>query len=227
VALRLRPGPHDQRSPLSARRSYVFGRYERFWHWTMAFSGTVLIGTGLVIHGGTARSSGLRLAVSVHNGAALVLMLNAFLGFFYHGVTAALRNFVPERAGLLRRMLEHVDYQARGIFYGGPHPKDPPGQKLNPLQQLTYLMLLNFLFPLQIATGIAMWALGEWPELSERLGLLADVAPLHNLGAWLFLTFFVLHVYLVTTGRTLGEHLMTMITGYRPESGEEPDHGKP
>ena len=48
---------------------------------------------------------------------------------------------------------------------------------------------------------------------AESLGLLA---PLHNLGAWLLVTFFVLHVYLVTTGRTLGEHVTAMVTGYRP-----------
>jgi thiosulfate reductase cytochrome b subunit len=206
------PHPLDHRL---ARRDYIFGRYERLWHWTMALSGTVLMGSGLAIHTGAAPSSDLRTVVFVHNGAATVLMLNAFLGFFYHSATAAIRQFIPEPKGLMHRMLEHVDYQARGIFYSGAHPRNAPGAKLNPLQQLTYLMLLNFLFPLQIITGLLMWAVGEWPALSREVGPLAQVAPLHNLGSWLFLTFFVLHVYLVTTGRTVGEHLNTMVTGYR------------
>ncbi len=85
--------------------------------------------------------------------------------------------------------------------------RNAPDQKLNPLQQFTYLALLNVLFPLQIVTGLLIWAVGHWPSLGAGLGGLSILAPLHNLGAWLFLTFFVLHVYLVTTGRTLGELL--------------------
>jgi thiosulfate reductase cytochrome b subunit len=48
------------------------------------------------------------------------------------------------------------------------------------------------------------------------------VAPLHNAGAWVFLSFFVLHVYLVTTGRTPSDHLKSMITGYQHLEAEGP-----
>jgi thiosulfate reductase cytochrome b subunit len=203
--------------PVAVEREYVFGRYERIWHWTMAGAGITLIATGLVIHSATRPAPfGLESAVVWHNGAAVVLMLNAFLSLFYHLATAAIRNFIPAPQGLLRRMVEHFDYQSRGIFYGRPHPANAPDEKLNPLQQLTYLALLNVLFPLQIATGVFMWAVGHWPALGGGMGGLVLLAPLHNLGAWLLVTFFVLHVYLVTTGRTLGEHVTAMVTGYRP-----------
>lgn len=201
--------------PLRGEREYVFGRYERLWHWTMAGAGVALIATGVIIHGGAPSGVELASAVTVHNVAALVLIANAFLGFFYHSATAAIRNFIPESNGLVRRVLEHLEYQTRGIFYGNPHPPNAPGSKLNPLQQLTYLALLNVLFPLQIGTGVMMWALGEWPSLASTIGALTLVAPIHNFGSWLFLTFFVLHVYLVTTGRTPDEHLRSMLSGYR------------
>jgi thiosulfate reductase cytochrome b subunit len=203
-------------------KSYVFGRYERAWHWTMALSGVALILTGLRVHGAAGRwPLALSTAVALHNAFAVVLMLNAFLALFYHLATAAIRNFIPRPQGLLSRVLEHLQYQARGIFYGEQHPR-LGGQKLNPLQQLTYLALLNLLFPLQIATGVLIWAIGRWPAAGTALGGLTLLAPLHNLGAWLFLTFFVLHVYLVTTGRTPGEHLRSMITGYRDAEPADP-----
>ena len=63
-----------------------------------------------------------------------------------------------------------MTYQSRGIFYGEPHPSNAPGQKLNPLQQLTYLALLNVLFPLQIVTGALIWAVGHWPAVGGRAG---------------------------------------------------------
>jgi thiosulfate reductase cytochrome b subunit len=109
-----------------------------------------------------------------------------------------------------------------------PEPSNAPGQKLNPVQQLTYLALLNILFPLQIVTGLLIWAAGRWPEVATALGGLGFVAPLHNAGSWLFLSFFVLHVYLVTTGRTPSEHLESMITGYRhvEVDGAEPQRSE-
>ena len=106
-------------------------------------------------------------------------------------------------------------WQTRGIFRGGDHPANAPGKELNPLQQVTYLGLLNVLFPLQIVTGLLIWAIGHWPAVGSALGGLAIVAPVHNAGAWLFLSFFILHVYLVSTGRTPTEHLEAMITGYQ------------
>jgi len=194
----------------------------------MAGSGLALIATGLVIHGAGAAPVALPRAVTLHNVFAVVLMANAFLALFHHLATAAIRQFVPAPQGLLARILEHLAYQARGIFLGGPHPANAPGHKLNPLQQLTYLALLNVLFPLQIATGALIWAVGHWPQVAAAVGGLRVLAPLHDLGAWLFLAFFVLHVYLVTTGRTVGEHLTSMITGWAPaEDGAHGPEGSP
>jgi thiosulfate reductase cytochrome b subunit len=213
IALRRRRAPASHRP---TEKEYVFGRYERLWHWTMALSGIGLLVTGLEIHGthGPVLLS-LATAVAIHNTFAVILIVNGFLALFYHLTTAAIRNFIPRPRGFLAQALEHMTYQARGIFYGESHPRNAAGQKLNPLQQVTYLALLNVLFPLQIATGALIWAVGRWPEVANAVGGLRYVAPLHNLGAWLFLSFFVLHVYLVTTGRTPTDHLKSMITGYQ------------
>jgi thiosulfate reductase cytochrome b subunit len=205
-------------------KEYVFGRYERLWHWTMAASGIALIATGLEIHGtGGPSFMSLSTAVAIHNAFAFVLIVNGFLALFYHLTTAAIRNFIPHPQGFLASALEHMTYQARGIFYGESHPKNAGGQKLNPLQQLTYLALLNVLFPLQIATGALIWAVGRWPSVASAVGGLSIVAPVHNAGAWLFLAFLVLHVYLVTTGRTPTDHLKSMITGYQHVDADEPE----
>jgi thiosulfate reductase cytochrome b subunit len=207
------------------REVYTFGRYERLWHWTMAGAGLGLLATGFVLRGGA--GAGLAGTVAIHEVLAVVLVVNASLSLFWHVTTAAIRSFLPEPRGLLGRILEHLEWQTRGIFRGHPHPGPPEGQKLNPLQQLTYLALLNLLFPLQIATGVAIWAVGHWPSVAEAVGGLSVVAPVHALGSWLFLSFFTLHVYLVTTGPTVGEHLRAMVTGYQrvPQVDPGPPEG--
>ena len=204
---------HASALPPAKDRELLFGLYERIWHWIMALSVVLLILTGLAIHtAGSGPWGGLARTVTVHNVFAVILSVNAFLAFFYHVATAAIRQFLPEPRGLLAGIMHHLDYYGRGIFFGAQHPDSD--RKLNPLQQLTYLALLNILFPLQIGTGVLIWAVGMSPALATALGGLSWLAPLHNLGAWLLIAFFVLHVYLTTTGRTVTAHLSSMITGY-------------
>ena len=222
VARRRAPAPPPG---APGREVYAFGRYERLWHWTMAASGLGLIVTGLVIRSGA--GAGLAATVAIHDVLGVVLLVNASLSLFWHVTTAAIRSFLPEPRGLLGRIVEHLEYQTRGIFRGRPHPGPPEGQKLNPLQQLTYLALLNLLFPLQIGTGVLIWAVGHWPSVAAAVGGLSVVAPLHALGSWLFLSFFTLHVYLVTTGRTVGEHLRAMVTGYQRVDDSPPEGAGP
>ncbi|HSN13617.1 MAG TPA: cytochrome b/b6 domain-containing protein [Anaeromyxobacteraceae bacterium] len=211
----VRPSAH-----LATEKEYVFGRYERLWHWTMAFSGIALIATGVQVHNPSwSWPVSLPVAVGLHNAFALVLIVNAGLALFHHLVTRAIRNFIPNPHGLLARALDHIEYQSRGIFNGDAHPHHP-GHKLNPLQQFTYLGLLAVLFPLQIFSGLFIWAVGHWPSL----GGLGVVAPIHNLGAWLFLTFFVMHTYLVTTGTRVGDHLRAMVTGYQTVPADAHEH---
>jgi hypothetical protein len=50
---------------------------------------------------------------------------------------------------------------------------------------------------------------------------LEPIALLHTLGAYLLLTFLIIHLYLITTGRTLTSNLEAMITGWEIVDDEE------
>ena len=73
---------------------------------------------------------------------------------------------------------------------------------MNPIQKMTYFMILNVLLPLQIITGALMWAVQKCPAVAIALGGLPVLAPFHSLVAWLFGTFILVHVYMTTTGAT-------------------------
>ena len=198
------------------RREYIFTAYERLWHWVMALSVIGLILSGLQIHyPGRINLFGAARAVSIHNFFAVVLMLNAFLALFYHLATAAIRQFLPARDGLTEELTRQTKYYLRDIFKGLPAPfRRSADRKLNVLQQITYLMLLNVLFPLQIITGAMIWLVGTYPSFAAAVGGLRLIAPLHNLGSWMFISFLVMHVYLATTGHTVLAHVQGMIDGY-------------
>ena len=220
---------HHPPQALYTRKEYVFTAYERLWHWVMAVSVIALILSGLQVHfPGRIYLFGATWAVSIHNFFAVVLMLNAFLALFYHLSTAAIRQFLPDRHGLADELTRQTKYYLRDIFKGLPAPfRRSPERKLNVLQQITYSMLLNVLFPLQIVTGALIWLVGTYPSFANKIGWLTIVAPLHNLGSWMFISFLVMHVYLATTGHTILAHVRGMIDGYEEvEVGDIPEGEK-
>lgn len=182
----------------------------------MAFSVLTLLVTGFRIHLGPGLPfTSLSTAVRAHNLSAALLTVNAFLSLFYHLASAAIRHFVPSRAGWERAVREQAHYYLFGIFRGHARPEQrTPEKKLNVLQQVTYLGLLNVLFPWQVVSGALIWAIGERPEWAAALGGLTFIAPLHNLGAWLFLAFSIGHVYLTTTGPRWSSHITAMVDGH-------------
>jgi thiosulfate reductase cytochrome b subunit len=142
-------------------------------------------------------------------------MLNAFLALFYHLTTAAIRQFLPDRQGVAEAVMLQTKYYVRDIFKGLPAPfPRSADRKLNVLQQITYLLLLNVLFPFQIITGAMIWLVGTYPAFAAALGGLTVVAPLHSLGSWMFISFLVAHIYLATTGHTVLAHVRGMMAGY-------------
>jgi thiosulfate reductase cytochrome b subunit len=198
------------------KRIYMYGAYERFWHWLQTGAIVLLLTTGLVIH--RPDSFGFldyRNMVLIHNIVAAILGVNAGLSLFYHLASGEIKQFIPRPRGFFDRTFSQAIFYLKGIFIGEEHPfEKTPEKKLNPLQQVTYFGLLNVLLPLQGITGILMWGLQRWPDLAGSLGGLPVLAPIHTMTAWLFAAFIVLHVYLTTTGHTAVSSLEGMITGW-------------
>ncbi|HEX3049109.1 MAG TPA: cytochrome b/b6 domain-containing protein, partial [Aggregatilineaceae bacterium] len=206
---------------------YMYSVYERQWHWLQTVAILMLIFTGLIIH--KPELFGIfsfRYVVQVHNVLAAILVINAALAAFYHFASGEIRQFLPKPHGFFDQAFAQAKYYLSGIFKGEAHPFEKTSeQKMNPLQQMTYLAILNILLPAQIITGILMWGAQTWPDTAERLGGLGFLAPLHTMVAWLFASFIVAHVYLTTTERTPITGIKSMITGWS-ELEEHPAEGK-
>ena len=198
-------------------RIYMYHSYERFWHWLQTALIIILLLSGLVIHRpdlfGALSFHGL---VTIHNVSAAILAINAFLSLFYHVTTGEIRSFIPRPYGFFDDAIVQTKYYLRGIFKREPHPfEKSPERKMNPLQQVTYLGILNVLLPLQGITGILMWGVQKWPSVAGVLGGLPGLAAFHTLVAWLFAAFILAHVYLTTTGGTRPlDSIKAMVTGW-------------
>ncbi|RPH94537.1 MAG: hypothetical protein EHM68_14010 [Lysobacterales bacterium] len=212
LARRKQPRP---RHP--TRRVYMYDAYERIWHWLQASAILLLIATGLIIH--KPHLFGMfsfAYVVRVHNVLGFILLINAALALFYTVASGTIRRFLPEPKDFFGRAVAQAMYYTKGIFAGQPHPLEKTREnRLNPLQQITYLAILNVLLPAQVVTGILIWGMQEWPRLATALGGLPLLAPIHTLLAWAFAAFIVMHVYLTTAaGETPTAGIKSMISGW-------------
>jgi thiosulfate reductase cytochrome b subunit len=198
------------------KRIDMYTLYERIWHWLQTLAILILAFTGLIIHKPEMFGIfGFKGVVYVHNIVAAVLVANAALALFYNVVSGDIQRFVPEPKGFFNQMVLQAKFYLNGIFKGEEHPFEKTQKKrLNVLQKITYLGILNVLLPLQIITGAMMWGVSRWPQIAESLGGLPFLAPFHTLVAWTFVSFIIAHVYLTTTGHTPMAGIKSMIVGW-------------
>ena len=196
------------------KEEYLYDRYERFWHWMQAIVIIGLILTGIVIHWPSSAGA-FRWMILVHNVLAVILVINAVVALIDALATGFIKQFIPHPRGFFSQAITQAVFYMRGIFLNEPHPfEKEKGNKLNPLQQGTYLVILNVLLPLQMLTGILVWGAQHWPDLTDALGGLRWLLPVHTLIAWFFAAFVVLHIYLTTLGPTPLSSIRGMITGW-------------
>lgn len=208
---------------------YMYGVYERLWHWLQTFTISALLFTGLIIHKPDIFGAfSFRHVVLVHNILAGILVVNAFLALFYHLASGEIRQYLPKPVGFFGQAITQARYYLKGIFQDAPHPfEKTPDKKLNPLQQITYFGILNVLLPLQVLTGMLMWGVQQWPQISNSLGGLPFLAPFHSLIAWLFAAFIVAHVYLTTTsGPRALSAIQAMMLGWEEVEPHEKEQNK-
>ena len=189
----------------------IFKRFERFWHWTQAALILMLLMSGFEVHG-TYNYLGFEHAVVLHRIAAWSLVTLWVFTLFWHLITGEWEQYIPT----LKNVDAMVKYYLLGIFIRAPHPfRATMVRKHNPLQRLAYLFQWVIISPVIWATGWAYLFYARWEDWGlDQYLTLEDVAFFHTLGAFMMLTFLIAHLYLITTGRTVIAHLISMITGW-------------
>lgn len=203
------------------KREYVYGGFERFWHWTQSILIFFLLFTGFEIHG-SFTFFGFHQAVRYHSTAAIALMILIALAIFWHATTGEWRQYYPTR----QHLRAQAEYYLFGLFRNAPHPtRKTVLSKLNPLQKLVYLSLKILVIPVMVVSGL-LYMFFRYPhrhgyDVFNMQGL-ETIALLHTAGAFLLLVFVIAHVYLITTGRTPTSNLKAMITGYEELDEQHP-----
>ena len=199
---------------MSTTRILLYKRYERFWHWSQALLVIFMLITGFEIHGAY-EWLGFHRAANFHTLTAWTLLALWAFTIFWQFTTGEWRQYIPT----LKKVDAMVRYYLLGIFTNAPNPfRKTTVKKHNPLQRLAYLALLAFVSPIIWGSGLFYLFFAYWKH--TVLGAYLDlptVALTHTVGAFMMLVFFIVHVYLTTTGHTPFAHIKTMITGWEEE----------
>lgn len=198
-------------------RLYLYPRWVRIWHMINLLLFLLLIISGLSLQysdtGITILS--FSLAVSIHNICGLALL--AGYVFFVMGnlLTHNGTSYHPNFKGMTGRLLKQARYYAFGIFkHEAPPFPVSAERKFNPLQKLSYVVVMYFFVPIVILTGIGLFFPDMLPENIFGMSGLHFIDLIHIINGFLLSLFLIVHVYFCTIGKSTTSNFKSMITGW-------------
>jgi thiosulfate reductase cytochrome b subunit len=170
----------------------------KIWHWTNGILCVLLIITGLNMQysGSSFVFIDFEGSVAIHNLCGILLTLS-FIGFIMGNITSNnIAQYKIRFSELKKDLWIQARYYAFGIFKGEQEPYPVGnGVEFNPLQKVSYVIVMYFFVPMLIFTGIAM----IFPEIiAESIFgftgfFVIDI--LHVIIAFLVSVFLIIHIY--------------------------------
>jgi thiosulfate reductase cytochrome b subunit len=197
---------------------YLYPIWIRIWHMINALLFLLLIVTGLSMQYSNPDITIIRfdLAVSIHNICGIIL-------FFNYGIII-IGNIFTENGKFYRlkwkktksQIPGQIRYYVSGIFRGEkpPYPVTEK-RKFNPLQKITYIMVIYIFMPFLFITG---WAL-LFPEMIFIKKIFGTSGIhftdlIHIIAGFLLSIFMIVHIYLCTIVKPAGSSFKAMLTGW-------------
>jgi thiosulfate reductase cytochrome b subunit len=193
----------------------------RIWHWINALGFVLLILTGIQLrYVDLFNVMSFEAAVKLHNWVGFTVIANYFIWLGYYLFSDRIKVYHPELNArkFFYTWFQQVRYYSYGIFRGEKSPhKVHPYDKFNPMQMVTYQLVMLVAVPIQFITGIMMWDVKRFEVWVEMMGGLRVVNTIHVLVFILFVFFMLVHAYMGALGKKPSTHFKEMFTGYEEE----------
>lgn len=210
------------------QRVYIHSLPVRIWHWTNALGCVMLALTGIQIrYIGLVDVVPFRIAVMVHNAIGFIIIANFFVWFGFYLTSDKIRIYLPDLHPLrfYRGAIRQALFYGYGVFKGQPNPFHVSMyRQFNPLQAITYQLMMLVVLPLQGVTGVLLWNLTGFAGIVALFGGVRVIDTVHVLIFAVFLFYIPFHAYLGTMGHTPLADYKAMWDGYEElEEGEGAD----
>src|SRR4030043_2372831 len=182
----------------------------RIWHWVNAGGFIVLILTGANIRN-ILNLFSVETAVEINSWLGFVLLANYFIWLLYYLLTLNIKIYISplhHPIEFAKKALRQAIFYGYGLMGGDQNPHhSTPDNKFNPMQQMSYLMIMTVLIPVQIITGLFLWDPKLFSPIVDVVGGLQIADTIHIL-LWIFFSaFIIVHFYLATLGHTPLAHI--------------------
>ena len=195
---------------------------ERIWHWFQALCIVMLIITGIILHWPESFPGWFHWAVSTHNWFGWGMVVALIVWVAYNLATGRISHYIPRKGDIPRGLIVQGRFYLFGIFKHEPHPFAPTEDcKFNPLQKITYLGKQAILVPILVISGLMFMYPDFFKGFIDAIGGIKVLAACHFILAGIFASFLVAHIYLATTGETVGENFKAIVFGYGVKSDHE------
>lgn len=198
---------------------YLYPKWVRIWHLFSAILIIILIITGISMQY-TGKDQAFFLmdfakAVRWHNFTAVILTIS-YIGFVTGNIlTENGKYYKMKERNFWSDLWKQLRYYSIGMFRGEKHPFPVMlERKFNPLQKISYVLVMYVAMPLIIISGIGLML----PEIiiNKFFGvsglILTDL--LHIIMGFLLSVFLVIHIYTCTLGNKPFSLFRSIISGY-------------
>lgn len=209
------------------KRIYLHPLPIRIWHWVNALGFIILILTGANMRN-IINLFSVETAVEIHSWTGFILLANYCIWLFYYLLTGNIKIYIPplhHPIEFAKKAIRQAKFYGYGLMVGDQNPHHSTfDHKFNPMQQMSYLMIMTLLIPVQIITGLFLWDPKLFSPVVNLVGI--QIIDLIHVLLWLFFSaFIIVHFYLATLGHTTWAHIIAMFTGYEEEHEEHEEHG--
>jgi thiosulfate reductase cytochrome b subunit len=195
---------------------YLYPVWIRIWHILNALLCLILIISGLSIqYSNPSITVKFSVAVAIHNFAGVALSIIYIIFFLGNLFTKNGGYYVFEVSGFFKRLKMQFHHYTIGVFKKEKAPFPVTlDSKFNPLQQLSYVVVMYVVIPLVILSGIGLL----YPELTVNsvVGIsgLDYTDLLHLFCGFVITVFMCIHIYFCTFGKTAFSNFKSIINGY-------------
>jgi len=193
----------------------------RIWHWLNALGFVALILTGTHIrYANLFNLMSFETAIKTHNWVSFAVIANYFVWLGFYLFSDKITVYHPElnMRKFFDKAFKQMMYYGYGIFKGAKSPhKVLPYDKFNPMQSITYQIIMLLVVPIQFITGLMMWDVKRFEAPIAMMGGLQMVNTIHVLIYIFFVSFTLIHAYMGALGSTPATHFREMFTGYEEE----------
>lgn len=201
----------------SENKIYFYPIWLRIWHGINALGILILIFTGISMQYSNPKFEliNFEFAVNLHNIAGILVTVNYFLFLVGNIQTSNKKYYRLKLKGLFKRLTLQIGYYTSGLFNHQPPPFPlSEKRKFNPMQKVSYLIVMALFVPGLIITGLALL----FPEtIIENVYSISGIfmtAILHASLGFLVSIFLIVHLYVASIGKHPLKNFKSILTGY-------------